>query len=98
IDSGLPDEAWQLFRNATQHSIPISYADSVKMHIRIESRRMRAFEFFQERLPVAAVPDVVANVIGIRKRQHNQIMAAPVAERARTRGLGFFVLRFAMND
>src|SRR5690242_13882098 len=59
---------------------------------------MRAFEFLQERLLIAAAADVVANVIGIGKRQDHQIMAASVAEGTRAGGLGLFVLGFAMND
>src|SRR6266480_3990755 len=59
---------------------------------------MRALEFLQERLLVAAAADVVANVIGIGKRQNHQVMAASVAERTRAGGLGLFVLGFAMND
>src|SRR5262245_20553854 len=59
---------------------------------------MRAFEFLEERLFITAAANVVANVIGIRKRQHDQIMTASVAERTRTGGLVLFVLRFAVND
>src|SRR5881398_2107587 len=59
---------------------------------------MRAFEFLQERLLVAAAADVVTNVIGIGKREHDQIMAATVAQCAGTGGLGLFVLGFAVND
>src|SRR5438874_3756363 len=76
IDNGLPNSPLHLFGLATQHCSLISYADRLKMHIRIESRRMRAFEFFQERLLVAAMADVVANVIGVCERQDYQVMAA----------------------
>ena len=55
-------------------------------------------EFFQKRLLVAAVPDVIANVIGIGERQHDEIMSLAVAERARAGRLGFFVLGLAVND
>ena len=59
---------------------------------------MRAPEFLEERLLVAAVPDVIANVIGVREREDDKVMSAAVAERARAGGLGFFVLGLAVND
>src|SRR6266436_5598723 len=68
------------------------------MHVGVEARRIRPLEFFEERLFVATVPDVIANVIGICKRQDDQIMSAPIAECARTGSLRLFVLGFAVND
>ena len=59
---------------------------------------MRVAEFFQERLLVAAVPDVIANVIGVGQRQDDEIMSLAIAERARAGRLRFFVLGFAVND
>ena len=44
------------------------------------------------------MPDVIADVIRVRQREHDQIMPFAVAERARTGRLGFFVLGFAVND
>ena len=43
---------------------------------------MRVAELLQERLLVAAVADVIANVIGVRERKHDEIMPLPIAERA----------------
>ena len=59
---------------------------------------MRAVKFFEESLLVATMPDVFANVIGIRERQDDQIMSAPIAKRARTGCFGLFVFGFAVND
>ena len=68
------------------------------MHVRIEPGRMRAFESLEERFFVAAVADVVTNVIGIFERQDDDVMSAAVAKRARTGCLGLFVLGLAVND
>src|SRR5581483_7979154 len=59
---------------------------------------MRALEFFEERMLVATVPDIIANVIGVLEGEHDNIMSASIAERARTGRLGFLVLGFAVNN
>ena len=59
---------------------------------------MRAVKFFEESLFVAAMPDVFANVIGIRERQDDEIMSVTVAESARTGCFGLFVFGLAVND
>src|SRR6476646_9905569 len=59
---------------------------------------MRAIKSFQERLPISTAPDVIANVICIRQRQDDEIVSATIAESARTRGFGLFVLRLPVND
>jgi hypothetical protein len=59
---------------------------------------MRVAKSLEERLFVAAVADVIADVIGIGEGQHDKIMAFAVAERARAGRLGFFVLGLAVND
>src|SRR4029450_181128 len=74
------------------------YADGLQMHVGIEPGRMRAFELVEERVLVAAVPDVIANVIGVFERQNDDIMSASITKRARAGCLGFFVFGFAVND
>src|SRR6476646_6236081 len=59
---------------------------------------MRALKSFQERLSVSTAPDVIANVIGIRQRQDDEVVSATIAESARTGGFGLFVLRLPVND
>ena len=44
------------------------------------------------------MPDVIADVIRIGEREHDEIMTLAVAERARAGRLGFFVLGFAVDD
>ena len=44
------------------------------------------------------MPDVIANVIGVRKRQNDEVMSATIPERARAGGLCFFVFSLAVND
>ena len=68
------------------------------MHIRIEAGRISTAKFFEKRLFVATASDVLANVIGIGQRQHDEVMSLPVAERTRAGSLCLFVLGLAMND
>ena len=68
------------------------------MHIGIKPGGIRAFELLEKLLLVAAVPDVIADVIGIRQREHDQVMSLAVTECARAGGFGFFVLGLAVND
>ena len=83
---------------AAEHGGLVGHADGLQMHIGIESFRIGAFELFQKLRFVAAVDDVIADVIGFREREHDQIMAAAVGGRLRTGGLGFFVPGLAVND
>src|SRR6476469_1970202 len=59
---------------------------------------MRALKSFQERLSISTAPDVIANVIGICQRQDDEVVSATIAESARTRSFGLFVLRLPVND
>ena len=68
------------------------------MHIGIEAGRISAAEFFQKGLLIAAVADVIANVIGVGQREHDEIMTLAIAQRARAGRLGFLVLGLAVND
>ena len=68
IDDRLPNSPLHFFGLAAQHRGLIRHADRLQMHVGIEPGRMRALEFLEERLLVAAVPDVIANVIGIGER------------------------------
>ena len=83
---------------AAQHGGLIGDADRSQVNIGIKPGRVSALEFLQKSLLVAAVPDVIANVVGVGQGQHHEVMAFAVTERARTGGLGFFVLSFAVND
>ena len=55
-------------------------------------------KLFEERLLVATVADVFANVIGVRKREDDEVMSLAVAECARTGCFGFFVFGLPVND
>ncbi len=68
------------------------------MNIRVEAEGISALEFLEESLLVAAVADVIANVIGIGQRKDDEVMPVPVAERARAGRLGFLVLGLAVDD
>ena len=71
IDHCLPNATLHFLGLAAQHRGLICYANGLQMHVGIESGRMRAFEFLEERVFVAAVPDIIANVIGIRESQND---------------------------
>ena len=81
-----------------QHGGLICDAHSSQMHVGIESDRMRTLELFEECLLVAAVADVFANVVGIRQGQHDEVVALPVTDRARTGCFRLLVFGFAVND
>ena len=68
------------------------------MHVGIEPGRVRALEPVEERLLVAAVPDVFANIVGVCERQNDKVMPLAVPERARTGRFCLLVFGFAMND
>ena len=59
---------------------------------------MSVAETVEKFLFVPAVPDVIADVIGVLESQDNEIMSLAVAQRARAGGLGFFVRSLAVND
>ena len=48
----------------------------------IEAGRMRIPEFLHERTFIAAMPDIITDIIGVGKSKDHQIMSAAVAERA----------------
>ena len=98
IDDGLANAPLHFLGLAAQHRGLVRHADRLQMQIGIEPGRMRVAEFFEERLLVAAVADVIANVIGVRQREHDEIMSFAIAERARAGRLGLLVLGLAVND
>src|SRR4051794_8151403 len=59
---------------------------------------MGVLKMLKKRLLIAAVADVIADVIGVLESQDNEIMSLAVAEGARAGGLGFFVRSLAMDD
>src|SRR5207253_1007138 len=98
IDNCLTHAPLHFLGLAPQHRGLIRDADRLEMHVRIESRRICAAEFFEKRLLVAAVTNVITNVIGVGQSEHDQIMTFAVPKRARTGRLRFFVLGFPVND
>ena len=82
---------------AAQHRGLVRHAHDLQMHVRIEARRVSAFELLQKFLLVSAVDDVVTNVIGLGQCEYNQIMR--VGRRGlRTGCLGLFVPGLAVNN
>ncbi len=61
---------------AAQHRGLVGHANGLQMHIRVKARRISAAEFLEKLLFVAAVHDVIADVIGFGQREHHQVMTA----------------------
>jgi hypothetical protein len=68
------------------------------MQLGIEALAMGSAEFLEERRLVAPMPDIVADVIRIREREHDQIVALATNDGAGSRSLGFLVRSFAVDD
>ena len=83
---------------AAQHRGLIRDADGLQMNVRIEPLRIGAFEFLQELGFVAAVQDVIADVIGFRQSEDDEVMSAAIGPGLRAGGFGFLVPGFAVND
>ena len=69
------------------------------MHVGIEAGGVGAFEFLEELLLVAALADVLADVIGFVQREDDEVVRAAVfADGLRDGGLGFLVPGLAVDD
>jgi len=98
IDNRPSNAPLHFFGFPTQHGGLICHANGLQMHVGIEPRWIGPFELLEERLFVTTVPDVIANVIGVRECQNDQVMPAAVTESARAGGLCFFVFSLPVND
>src|SRR5947209_4573231 len=67
IKNRLANSPLHFFSLTPEHRRLICHTDGLQMHVRVEPRRMRSFELLEERLLVATVSDVIANVISVRK-------------------------------
>src|SRR6185437_1337803 len=81
LNHGVLDAALDFLGFAAEHGGLIGDADGLEMLIGIEPRGVGAFEFFEEFVFVAAVQNVVTNVIGFREREDDEIMAAAIGAR-----------------
>ena len=68
------------------------------MDVGIKPFGIGAFELFKKLGFVAAVQNVVADVIGFREGEDDEIMAVAVGARLRGGGLGFLVPGLAVDD
>ena len=98
IEDRLADSPLHFLGFAAQHRRLVRDPDRFQVNIRIEPRRMCVLEMFEKRLFVAAVADVIADIIGILERQDDEIMSLAVTEGAGTGRLRLFVLGLAVND
>src|SRR4029077_12022788 len=98
IDNRPSNAPLHFFRFAAEHGGLICDANGLQMHVGIEPRWIGPLELLEERLFVAAVPDVIANVIGVGECKNDQVMPATITERTRAGGLCFFVFSLSVND
>ena len=75
LDHGVLDAALHFLGFAAEHGGLVGDADGLQVDVRIEAGGISAFESLQKFLFVAAVEDVVADVIGLGQGIDDQIMA-----------------------
>lgn len=99
IDDGLLDAPLQLFRFALHHGGLVGDTDVSEVEVGVETFGVCAFEFFKEGCFVAAVADVLAEIVGVCESEDDEEMALFVrAEGAGGGGLCFFVFGFSVDD
>src|SRR5207248_1338735 len=98
LENHLTHSSLHFFGFATQHRGLIGHADGFQMHIGIKAGGVRTAELIEKLLLVTAIPDVIADVISIGQREHDDVMPLAVTKCARTGGFGFFVFGLAVND
>ena len=99
VDHGLLEPVLHFLRLALHHRGLVGHADGDEVDIGIEPGGISALEFLEEFLLVAALADVVADVIGLVEGEDNKIMrAALFADGLRDGRLGFLMPRLAMDD
>lgn len=64
-----------------QHRGLIRHANREQVHVRIKPGGISTLKFFQELVFVAAVQDVIADVIRLREIEHHEVMSAAVSAR-----------------
>src|SRR5437868_4041024 len=84
IDNRPSNASLHFLRFAAEHGGLICDANGLQMHVRIEPRWIGPLELLKKCLFVTAVPDVIANVIGVRERYNDQVMPTSITERTRT--------------
>ena len=75
VDHGLLEAALHFLGLALHHRGLVGHADGDEMLVGIEAGRIGALEFLEEFVLVAALADVIADVIGLREREDDEIMA-----------------------
>src|SRR4029077_8299708 len=80
INNRLSNAPLHFFSLAPEHRSLICHPHRLQMEVRIEAGRIGSLEFFEERLLIAAAPDIITDVIGVFERQDHYVMPAPVTE------------------
>ncbi len=99
VDHGPLEAVLHFLGLAFHHRGLVGHADGDQVLVGIEPGRVSALELLEEFLLVAALADVVADVIGFRQRENDEIMgAAVVADGLRNGRLGLLVPGLAVDD
>src|SRR5205085_11949835 len=98
LDHGSAKAMLHFLGLASEHRGLIGHADRLQMNIRIEALRISAFKLFQEFGFIAALDDVITDVVRLSQGKHNQVMSTAASASLRAGRLGFLVPRFAVND
>ena len=99
VDHGLLEAALHFLGLALHHGGLVGDADGDEVLVGIEAGRVGALELLEELLLVAALADVVADVIGLLQGEDDEVMrAAAFADGLRDGGLGFLVPGLAVDD
>ena len=98
LDHGRFEAALHFLGFATQHGGLVGHADGVQDGVGVKTGGIGALELLEELLLVAAIQDVVADVVGFIQVENDEIMTVAVGAGLRSGGLGFLVLGFAVDD
>jgi hypothetical protein len=95
---GATDAALDLFGLAAEHGGLVGDADCLEVDIGVEAIGIGALEFLEKLLFVAAVDDVIADVIGFGEGKDDEVMALAGGGGPGGGGFGFLVPGFAVDD
>jgi len=98
LRDGAAQAALHFLRFAPQHGRLVGHADGPEVNVGVKSFRAGALELFEEGGLVAALQDVIADVVRLLQREDDEVMAAAADPRLRAGGLGLLMPGLAVND
>ena len=100
VDDRLAEAPLDFLGLALEHRRLVGDADFAKVEVRIEAGRVAiAQNVSRNACLVAAVADVVADVVDVGEGEHDEVLAVAIlTERAGGGGAGFLVVGLAVDD